>query len=823
MKQLLAILLSLIVFHSSFAGKISGTITDDKGNPLPFASILVKGTARGTTANNLGKYFLNLQPGNYIIVCQYVGYKREEKKITVTEADQTLDFQLQQQELVLSEVIVKKGEDPAYEIIRQAIKKRPFYKDQLSEFSCEVYTKGQMKLRDYPQKFFRKKVDFEDGDTSKKKMIFLSETVATYAVQKPDKVKVEVLSSKVSGQSDGFGLSAPEVASFYDNNLNFGNALNPRGFISPIASNALNFYRYKYEGSFYEDGKEISHIKVIPKRKFEPLFSGYINIVEDEWRIHSVQLQLTKESQMELVDTLKIDQLYVPFENDVWVIKSQVLYAAIKIFGFDVHGNFVNVYSKFNLQPGFSSNYFGKTVLKYLDSSNKKTQEYWEQTRPLPLQEEEIADYKKKDSLEKARKDPRYLDSLDRKRNKFSVLGFIATGQSFGKQKKRSIITIPAALNMINFNTVEGWVVNFSPAYFKRLDTSIMGRKSVFFTPTIRYGFSNHHLNASLLASYNFGKSSSNTFSIAGGRKVFQLNNEAPIKPRDNTFSTLLWERNYMKIYEAEFTRIGYARTLDEGFTGSIGVEFQNRHPLENSTDFKWRNRTKIDYTPNYPVEIMSENFKAHQAFIATITLGWQPGNRYIEFPGRKISVGSKYPRFTFSYTKGFDKLLGSDIRYDKWKLVIDDNLNLKLGGRFSYHLSVGGFLNADSVNIQDYIHFTGNRLLEAAPYLRSFQLAPYYRYSNTEEFYASANVEHHFNGFLTNKIPFFKKLNWHLVNGANAFYVNEKNNYVEVFVGLENILKVIRVDFIWGYQPNQPAVTGFRIGFKGVLTGSNE
>ncbi|HKP31842.1 MAG TPA: DUF5686 family protein, partial [Chitinophagaceae bacterium] len=317
---------SFFTFHFSFSNRISGIITDEKNLPLPFASVLVKGTPTGTTANNEGKYFLNLTPGTYTIVAQFVGYQRLEKTISVSETEITLNFQLDRQNFSLKEVIVHPdAEDPAYAIIRNAIKKRSFYLEQLDRFQCEVYTKGIFQLRDFPKRFFGQKVDFEDGDTSKKKILYLSETISRYSVDKPSKSKIEVLSTRVSGQSDGFGFSAPQIVSFYENNLQFGSNLNPRGFISPIAENALNFYKYKYEGSFFEEGKEINRIKVIPKRKFEPLFSGYINIVENDWRIHSVQLQLPKESQMALVDTLRIEELYVPLQNYLWVINTQVI------------------------------------------------------------------------------------------------------------------------------------------------------------------------------------------------------------------------------------------------------------------------------------------------------------------------------------------------------------------------------------------------------------------------------------------------------------------------------------------------------------------
>src|SRR5215207_9752035 len=126
MKQLLLISFCLInAILTANAGRISGSITDAKGNPLPFASVLVKGTTTGTTANNEGKYFLQLNPGSYTIVAQYVGYQRQEKAITTGEENNTLNFQLSLLDLSLKEVVVKPGaEDPAYEIIRNAIKKR---------------------------------------------------------------------------------------------------------------------------------------------------------------------------------------------------------------------------------------------------------------------------------------------------------------------------------------------------------------------------------------------------------------------------------------------------------------------------------------------------------------------------------------------------------------------------------------------------------------------------------------------------------------------------------------------------------------------------
>ena len=137
------------------------------------------------------------------------------------------------------------------------------------------------------------------------------------------------------------------------------------------------------------------------------------------------------------------------------------------------------------------------------------------------------------------------------------------------------------------------------------------------------------------------------------------------------------------------------------------------------------------------------------------------------------------------------------------------------------FRFSIGGFLNTKSVFIQDYQHFNGNQTLAASEYLNSFQLAPYYANSTTAAFYATGHLEHHFNGFLTNKIPLFRRLNWDLVGGANAFYVNEHNNYVEAFGGLENIFKIFRVDLVGSWLNGHYNQTGIRIGFGGLLGGA--
>ena len=809
----------LVVFFgfasSSYSQKVSGTILDMEGKPVPFASVFIKGTQRGTNANAEGKYFLELDPGTYTLVCQHVNYKQEEKVIVCGTSDIVLNFRLSLQEVILQTVTVGNKEDPAYEVIRNTIKKRAYHLGQLDNFQCEVYTKGQLRVRSYPKRIFGKKVDFEDGDTSKQKMLYLSETISTYSVDKPSKERIEVISSRVSGNRESYGLSAPQFFSLYENNVFIGNNLNPRGFISPISDNALNYYKYKYVGEFYEDGRQITKIQITPRRKYEPLFSGYLNIVEEEWKIHSVQLLLTKESQMQFIDSLRLEQLYRPLTGDTWVISSQVIYPFANIFGIDAYGSFINIYSNFVIDPNFSRRHFTPTILKYMDSSNKKDVVYWDSTRPIPLMEAEIFDYRRKDSIEIARQDPDYLDSVDKESRRVNLFGSLLFEQTLVAERTKTTFTYRPLTEQFSFNPAEGFVINTGAVWTKKLDSTKFGRRSFSVAPNLRYGFANRHFNAHLTLIYNFGKNTNSAISVSGGKRVFQFNNNSPIGPRGNTLSSLLSEENRMKTYEAWYFRGSYKKGIGRGLSWTMAFQYQDRMPLDNKTDYTWVDKKDRTYTPNYPSELVTENIRRHQVFFALLGITWQPGTRYVELPSERISIGSKYPVLSLQYIRNFSKFLGSDGDFSKWRFTVKDDINFRMLGRFSYRLGVGGFLDNDQVPIPDYQHFNGNLSTFATEYLNSFQLLPLYLYSNTNQFYSLAHIEHNFNGFLTNKIPFVRKLNLYLITGANAFYINGNKNYVEVFAGLDNIFKQFRIDIVHGFIDGKSWKSAIRIGLR--------
>jgi len=815
------------------AQRVSGTIFTETGDLLPYSSIIIKGSSKGTSASTKGNYSMMLAPGKYTLVCQHIGYETAEKNIVV-DGDMEVNFILKEQKLTMQEVVVKTGdEDPAYEIIRQAIKKREYYNKQLKAFACNLYSKDVIKLRNLPDKILGRKVKTEDRadmhlDSAGQGIIYLSESISKVNQQLPDKFKLEVISSRLSG-SDNFGFTFPTFISFYTNNVTvFLSQLNPRGFVSPISDNAIYYYKFKFLGTFFEDGKAINSIKVIPRRKYEPLFSGTINITDGDWRIHSLDLMLTKSAQLEIMDTLHINQIHVPVSNDVWRIKSQVLNFYFNQFSIKADGAFLNVYSDYNINPKFDKKFFDRILIKYDTAVSKKTKEYWDSIRPVPLEREEVKDYEVKDSIFQVMRDSSLtqnaIDSLKKRQGPLKPLKIFWSGlqRTHYSNKHRYTWSVESLVRNMEYNPAEGIVLNVYGnyrAYWKKWKTN------VDFEPSIRYGFSNTHLNswATLRFSTNDQRADRKpkmySISFSGGKRVSEFNKANSVLPIVNSISVLFFGNNLIKTYENYFGSILFNKRYESGLRFSVGMVYEDRIPLNNSTYFTFfKDSARI--TPNYPNEKISSQFTPHQALIGEIKVSFRPGQRYIQFPYSRVSLGSKYPTFNLSYTKGIYDALGSDVDFDKWQFYVNDDVNLKLAGTLRYKIGAGGFLNDKRVFIQDYQHFNGNQSAAASEYVNSFQLAKYYANSTTESLYGIAHLEHHFNGLISNKIPLINRWKWNLVGGTNAFYVNKKNNYVELFAGFENIFKIFRVDVVWGFENGNQGHTGIRIGTGGILGG---
>ncbi len=802
-------LLLFFCLQQAIAITVSGKVTDENNQPVPFASIYIKGTTHGTSSNLQGFYTIELAPGKYELVFKLIGYKPEIETINAESSNQTINVKLVPESIMLKEATINaSGEDPAYEVIRQAQKKRKFYLEQVDAYSCDVYIKGEQRILKKPKKIMGVEVDPDNEIDSTTGIVYLSESVSKFNFKQKNKIREEMISSKVSGDNKAFSYNQASdmLFNFYENLIQI-DELSEKGFISPISANAMLSYRYKLLGTFYEDGQMINKILVIPKRKNDPVFSGIINIMENSWRIHSLQLVLTKDAQIDFVDTLRINQVFVPVEKEIWLPFSNKFNFDFGFLGIKGDGMFVSVNSNYIIDPDFPKHFFTQEIMKVNDDANKKDSSYWKESRPIPLTVEEANDYRKRDSMALIRHSKTYTDSTDRKKNKFKFKDLFL-GYNHMNTYKKQYWNISGPLLGLQFNTVQG--VNLSSGF--NFTKSYENYKRYSFGGSFGYGFSNKDFYGLAYASYLYKPQKFARINISAGHTYSQFNSNTPILPLINSLYSLLNEQNFMKLYQKNFVSIAHSSELFNGFYFTPSVEYATRASLINTTGLAWIH-SDYNYTSNDPQDKTNFAYAFHnnQSLTVDLKVRYVFKQRYYTAPNIKTVTGSKFPTLLIDYKKGINGL-GSVVDYDLLTIGIEHSLNLKWLGKSNYSITAGSFLNNRKMYFMDYYHFNGNQTLFSGFGLADFQLLDYYTNSTNKQF-IEGHFEHNFLGFFLNKIPLIKKLKLQEIGKVSVLTTDGKNTYGELSIGIQRL--GFRADFVAGFSNQKQVSTGLRVGLK--------
>jgi len=817
-------LLLTLLFSLFSYSQIRGTITDINGNPLSLVTVLEENTYNGTSSNDKGNYELNVKKtGKHTIVYQYLGYKTQKITLTIDKFPFVQNIQLLEENLSLAEVVVNPKDNPANAVIRNAIKNKKGNSEKTARFKADFYSRGIFKVKDLPKKILGQKVGDLNGavDSTGTGIIYLSETVSKIIFEKPDNLKERIIASKVSGDNKGFSYNTARstIYDFYDNTLDFNSKM-----ISPIADNAFNYYKYKIEGTFQdENNMMINKIKVIAKRDAEPVFEGYIYIVEDSWAIYAVDLDIKGyRMHQEFVDVMKLKQNF-NYNNTtkIWAKNTQSLEFSAGIFGIKFNGKFSYVYSNYEFEKAFAKKTFTNEIVSFENNSNKKDTLFWNQIRPIPLTIEENTDYIKKDSVREVRTSKKYLDSIDKKENKFKFYSPI-TGYNWKNSSKKISFGYDGVLNLssLNFNTVQGWNLDSGFSFRKWAAEEEKG-KSTSISTKFNYGFSDDRLRVTANYYHRFNNQNYATLTVFGGTKVNQFNPDEPISKFINTVSSLFFVDNYMKLYNKEFAGTTYGQDVGNNFYLRGTVEYQQRKPLFNTTTQTFIKSDDV-YSSNNPLlpdDYITPAFDQHHLTKASVFARINFGNKYISRPDGKLNIrNNDYPTLYFGYENAF---AANENKYQYQLFTGQLRYDFKAGnkGTLGINLKAGTFLNGDKISFIDYKHFNGNRTHVGTSdrYLNVFNLMPYYSNSTNKEFF-EAHLEHNDNGYIMNKIPLLNKLNSTLVLGFHALATPDIKPYSEFTVGLDNLgfgkLKVFRLDYVHSSQ-NGVQENGVVFGLK--------
>ncbi|MGS2741848.1 SusC/RagA family TonB-linked outer membrane protein [Sinomicrobium sp. M5D2P17] len=85
--------------------RVTGTVTDPNGNPLPGVNIIVKGTSRGTMSDPDGNYNIRVM-GTDVLTFSFVGFRTVEQAV---EGQENIDVEMEEDVTALAEVEVNAG------------------------------------------------------------------------------------------------------------------------------------------------------------------------------------------------------------------------------------------------------------------------------------------------------------------------------------------------------------------------------------------------------------------------------------------------------------------------------------------------------------------------------------------------------------------------------------------------------------------------------------------------------------------------------------------------------------------------------------------
>jgi len=852
---------------------IKGTVKTSKGEPLPYATIAIKGTSTGTIANAEGRYELTLAPGKYEVVFQYLGFKALTKSIEVSNETITLNIALEEQALTINEVrIGSKSEDPAYTIMRRAIAKARFHALQVQSYNARAYIKSSGLIKNIP--FYAvgslKKEGIEEGRP------IVNESVSEIRFKQPNTYNQRVISTRNTLNQDAISPNAFIMASFY--NATVGNA------VSPLSPKALTYYKFEYQGSFREGDLEVNKIKVIPKSYGEGVFRGQIYIIENTWAIHSLDLETTAEGL-----DFQMKQVYNPLQG-VWLPTTSRIRFAGSLLGFTGEFNHAIslTYNDLKVNPAFVENVVvldekiekpssdiskkdlrtkklnelaaqqkevsGKQLRKMLkeyekqdrnerkaqkedvnvvrsdsiviDSmANKRNDAFWNEIRTIPLTELETKSYHHSDSVRVIKVAKIKADSTKAKKDStnFDLMALLS-GRTFKLSKQwRLEYEGPLRLQNFSYNTVEGYVLESSLNFIRRFKQA----NTFYIKPLGRYAIGRRELLGTLSTGWQGRRRG---ISLTGGRYVAQFNPENPISPSINTSATLLFENNYMKIYEKEFGRLAfnYARLADV-LSISGGIEFGRRYALENLENQRpWIRWNQYAFTPNAPYNREHSHrlnaleadsyytFAPHNALTLDVALTWKPGQKYRLYNGRKRYLENNNPSLTLRYAKGIPTIGNSAVDYDRVEFDIRQDLETGIKSELHYAVSAGAFLNRRSVYLMDYKHFMGNRtfILYGDSYTR-FRSLPFYEYSTSER-YLEAHVTNVYRRFLLTRLPLVRLAGLKENLMVHYLLTPMAKHYTEVGYALDGLIPgfpFFRVEAIAVFNNFKYDHTAFRVG----------
>jgi len=807
------LLLPAIVHSQRLA--LKGVVKDIQSDEaIPFASVILKKSGIGTLTDSAGHFtiiFSNTLPDSLLVTS--VGYKSIALNVPVFK-DSAYVAILVTVAPPDNEVVIKVKVDRALWLWRRVVKhkeRQDIFKND--NFSYEVYNKLELDILNVNKNklgrnFLLKPFNFilDNVDSSEEKPflpVFLTETLSDFYWQRdPHKTREVIHASKTNGIENE---SVTKYLGTSYQNVNVYSNFIPvfdKDFVSPFHDNGDNYYNFKLLDTQYLGSRRLVHLRFTPKHKGQNTFEGDAWIHDTSFAIQKITLRPALDANVNFVEKLSMIQEFRQINDSIWFLSKDKFIVDLSPLGKSrtgVKGRKTTTYRN----PVVND----PSVVQYLAENKKAAEvivapdaegqapEYWLAHRHEELSRNEKALYKMLDTIKSL---PAYT--------KYSnIINFVGSGYTdVGK------ISIGAWYNWVSSNTLEGTRLRFDVV------TNTKFNHKLKLGGYLAYGFRDQKFKGQAKAYFLPMKHPRLYFYVSYTKDRDGGQNYYDEASSDNIF-TLAARKNgvAIKYLQVEEKRFEVFKETKPGF--SFLLEFTNRqfNPLLNLPD-----KSFFSSSDGMALRSTEIALKIRYAYLED----------FLETTFYRSSLGSSLPIVELQYTKGIRGILKSSYNYHKITARVSHTLKIAPYGNLYFNLFGGKVYGGLPFPLLE-IH-PGNEIYYYNKY--AFNMMNKFEYISDR--YAGFNLEHNIGNGLFRFIPLTRKLKfrqfWEAkgimsdlsdVNrqinfiGSNAFQSLNGKLYLEAGTGVDNILKVFRLDFVWRLLPTPlPKESNKRFGIFG-------
>ena len=801
MNKCFIIIVSVFVFSilslKAQKTEVSGKITEaGTNNPIPYTTVVFKGTYIGTMTDLNGNYNLSTTKEIPEIEISSIGYKKKVIQIKLNQINK-VDISLEEEVISIGEVAVKPGENPAIPLFKKIIDhKKENNPSDFPSWQSRLYSKTEIDLKNVKGSlkkmkllkqfdFVFKYIDSLELEGKTFLPVFFTETISDYYHNSIAKTNhEEIVANKASGMTSDmitqFTGKLYEGVNAYDNYI----MISDIGLVSPLNSLGLQFYRYYILDSTKVNNRKIYEISFKPRLPQEPTFRGKFWIEDQSFALTKLEIQLSEKANVNFLNNLKYS---IEFQKsgEKWVPRNELLIADLDIQKdkdsekIGLMGRKTNVYQDFKFTENLPETVKRKNSIVVDQNATKKDELYWDNHRPIELQRREFGIYNMVDSIKDV---PLYKTVAE------YIYMFYYGYRDLGK------FELGPYYYLYSTNKIEGSRIRLG------------GRTTTKFNKNFRlngygaYGFNDKEFKYGGGFEYYLSKKPLTKFTLQGQHDFELLGKSSNALMEDNILTSVLSKRLNSKLNMVD--RIN-ATLEKEWFTG-----FSNQLSVHSTKIFSGPFVPFIDNTGIQIPSIRTGEIKLNTRYTTA--------QNVIQDGFERTTFGNYDPIFNLGVTAGIKGFLSGDFNYMKVDANLFEKLMLNPFGFTTFYLQAGKIWGNAPFPLMK-IH-EGNETY--AFDVAAFNLMDYQEFIS--DTYLSLFIEHHFQGFFLNKIPLFRKLKWREVIGARSLIGSYDPNahlglvlpstmkglrstpYTEFSAGIENVFKVIRLDAVWRYNYNE-------------------